>query len=164
MVINLEIIEQKAKEKQEENDAFLGYLKNISTEFLNETVHSLDHTISAQINCTTCGNCCKTLMINVEEDEATKAAHHLGITTQNFKEKFIEEGSSGMMIINKIPCHFLAENKCTIYSARFEGCKEFPGLHLPKVELRMFTVMMHYSRCPIVYNVIEQLKVETGFI
>ncbi|MFY7838983.1 MAG: YkgJ family cysteine cluster protein [Lacibacter sp.] len=67
------------------------------------------------------------------------------------------------MILNKIPCHFLADNKCSIYEVRFAGCREFPALHLPQFNRRLFTVMMHYDRCPIIFNVMEELKSTTHF-
>ena len=58
---------------------------------------------------------------------------------------------------------FLKENKCTVYEFRFEGCKEFPAMHLPRFKERLFTTFMNYARCPIIFNIIEQLKVETNF-
>jgi hypothetical protein len=50
-----------------------------------------------------------------------------------------------------------------VYEDRFAGCREFPALHLPFFTKRLFTVMMHYSRCPIIFNVVEKLKMKTGF-
>jgi len=69
-----------------------------------------------------------------------------------------------MMIMNKMPCHFLKENKCTVYEQRFSGCKEFPALHLPDFTERLFTTFMHFERCPIIFNVVEQLKLQLNFI
>jgi hypothetical protein len=63
-----------------------------------------------------------------------------------------------------MPCHFLNNNKCTVYDYRFAGCREFPALHLPNFTKRLFTTFMHYDRCPIIYNVVEGLKKETGFM
>ena len=102
-------------------------------------------------------------MINVIDEEADKLATHLNQTRPEFDEQYLEKGSS-MMLINTMPCHFLADNKCTVYDYRFAGCREFPALHLPNFTKRLFTTFMHYDRCPIIYNVIEQLKLTTGFI
>ena len=63
------------------------------------------------------------------------------------------------MLMNAIPCTFLKEEKCTVYAHRFAGCREFPAMHLPNFNKRLFTTFMHYSRCPIIYNVIEGLKI-----
>jgi len=102
-------------------------------------------------------------MINVTEDEADRVANHLQLNRKEFDEQYLEKGSHGLMVINTIPCHFLADNKCTVYEDRFAGCREFPALHLPSFIKRLFTVMMHYNRCPIIFNVVEKLKTETGF-
>lgn len=103
-------------------------------------------------------------MIPVSDVEADNLSQHLHQNREDFDEQYIEKGSNGMrMMINQIPCHFLSEKKCTIYEYRFEGCKEFPALHLPNFKNRLFTTFMHYQRCPIIFNVVEQLKEEMSF-
>jgi Fe-S-cluster containining protein len=161
---NLVTIASLAVEKQAENDAFGSFLKSASQpEAIDTLVNSLNATVSQQVDCTVCGNCCKTLMINVTDEEADKLSNHLHQSRAEFDNQFLEKGSS-MMVINTMPCHFLSNNKCTVYDYRFAGCREFPALHLPNFTKRIFTTFMHYDRCPIIYNVVEQLKIETGFM
>lgn len=124
----------------------------------------LDREISPQIDCTACGNCCKTLMIVVTDEEADRLAGRLQMEREAFDGNYLEKGSQGMMIVNRIPCHFLAENKCTVYEDRFAGCREFPALQVAGFRERMFTTFMHYDRCPIIFNVIERLKQELHFV
>jgi uncharacterized protein len=126
-------------------------------------VASLNSEIAPQIDCTSCGNCCKSLMVNINEQEASSLADHLRLSRDNFDNKYIEKGSNRIMLLNAIPCHFLSDNKCTVYEYRFEGCKEFPALHLPGFKKRAFTTFMHYDRCPIIFNVVERLKQELNF-
>jgi len=161
---SLSIIQQLASEKQEENNAFVSFLKQQDAATIDEEVYALNQTIEPKIDCTSCGNCCKSLMINVREEEADRVASRLNLNRQQFDETYLEKGSSDLMVINTIPCHFLAENKCSIYEDRFAGCREFPALHLPHFKNRLFTVMMHYDRCPIIFNVMEELKLKTGFL
>lgn len=131
---------------------------------VDAAVFALNKIIEPKIDCTQCGNCCKSLMVNITNEEATHAAEFLNMSRPDFDEKYIEKGSHELMIINTIPCAFLTGTSCSIYSHRFAGCKEFPALHLPQFNKRLFTVMMHYNRCPIIYNVVEELKKETGFL
>jgi Fe-S-cluster containining protein len=124
----------------------------------------LNETISPQIDCTVCGNCCRSLMINVEESDAQRMADALRISVDEFDSTYVEKSSSGnMRIMNKIPCHFLHDNKCTEYEARPNECREFPGLHHPNFTGRLFATFMHYGRCPIIYNVVEGLKESLSF-
>jgi hypothetical protein len=67
------------------------------------------------------------------------------------------------MIMNSIPCGFLSENKCTVYEKRFDECREFPHLHKDNFKGRLFGTLIHYAMCPIIFNVVEELKKATGF-
>jgi len=161
--INLETIALNAVAKSRENDAFVRHLKQLNSIEVDEAVHGLEQNITPQIDCMQCGNCCKTLMIGLNNTEAEKAANHLGITRMKFDDSYVEKSLSGKMLMSAIPCHFLTDNKCSIYENRFAGCREFPALHLPEVHKRLFTIFMHYGRCPIIYNVMEELKTIVGF-
>ncbi len=99
----------------------------------------------------------------INDAEADALSAHLNQSRKEFDDQYLEKGSNGMMIMNRMPCHFLADNKCTVYEYRFEGCKEFPALHLPNFKRRLFTTFMHYDRCPIIFNVVEQIKDRIGF-
>ena len=160
---SLSVIAETAIENQEENFRFVDFLKQRNSQAVDEEVQRLNQLIEPKIDCTSCGNCCKSLMINVTSAEADRVADRLQIKRGEFDDRYLEKGSHELMIINKIPCHFLADNKCTIYEDRFAGCREFPALHLPHFTGRLFSVMMHYDRCPIIFNVMEQLKTSTGF-
>jgi Fe-S-cluster containining protein len=102
-------------------------------------------------------------MVNIDEAEASNLAIHLGKTREEFDEAYISKGESGRMVINSIPCHFLVGNSCSVYEHRFAGCKEFPAFHIPELKKRIFTTFMHYDRCPIIFNVIENLKLNLHF-
>ena len=102
-------------------------------------------------------------MVNIDEAEASNLAKHLRKTREDFDTEFISKGESGRMVINAIPCHFLVGNSCSVYEQRFAGCKEFPAFHVPELKKRMFTTFMHYDRCPIIFNVIENLKLNLEF-
>jgi Fe-S-cluster containining protein len=159
---DLEEISVIAQKKQYENDAFAQYLKHQPSAYVDNCVVTLNEKIAPQIDCTQCGNCCKTLMIQVESAEIETVSRHLHMPVDQFKEKYIEEGSS-QMIVNAIPCHFLKDNKCSIYINRFSSCREFPALHIPGFTSRIFTLFMHYDRCPIIFNVVEALKEDLSF-
>lgn len=163
-ITNLDLIKTKSVALQAENDKFQDYLRNVDSFALDKAVFDLSETISPQINCTDCGNCCKSLMVNINDQEASNLAQHLGKTREQFEDAYISKGESGAMVINAIPCHFLVENSCSVYEHRFEGCREFPAFHVPDFNKRLFTTFMHYDRCPIIFNVIETLKEDLGFV
>jgi Fe-S-cluster containining protein len=150
----------KAAEKNEmENCLFKQKLLAANSNSIDDLVFKLNKSITAQIDCTVCGNCCQSLMINVDDNDAERLAGHLQLTREAFETKYIERSSEGTLaVMNTIPCNFLHCNKCDVYEARPNECREFPGLHHPHFTKRLFATFMHYGRCPIVYNVIEALK------
>lgn len=161
---NRETIAACAREREDENDSFRMFLTNLDGSDLDEKVHEITNTITPLIDCTACGACCKNLMINLTEENILPVANNLGLSIPAFKEQYVEESSQGQMIMNTIPCHFLNDNKCTVYADRFTECREFPHLHKNNFKGRLFGTLMHYAMCPIIFNVIETLKVETGFV
>ncbi len=163
LTICLDTIKQLAAERENENDSFRSYLKKQDSAKVDTIVHRLNDEITAQIDCTACGNCCKSFMINVTAEEAKNLATHLNTPVTTLKEKYIEESQQGQMIINKIPCHFLEGTKCSIYQHRFTECREFPHLHKDGFTNRLFGIMMYYAICPIIFNVVEELKQATAF-
>jgi uncharacterized protein len=160
---NLDTIAKDTAAKEQENAAFITLLKKLNSQELDAAVQRLEQQITPAIDCTLCGNCCKSLMIGLNTAEADAAARFLALSRENFDDAYVEKSLSGKMLMSAIPCHFLSDNKCTIYEHRFAGCREFPALHLPEVQNRLFTIFMHYDRCPIIYNVMEALKTEVHF-
>ncbi len=157
-ITNLSILEKEAADKEEENLQFRNHLSAWNHKDLDKLVFELNEEVTAAIDCTLCGACCRSLMINVTAAEIQDVSRKLEMLPGDFKAKYIEESSQGNFIINRIPCHFLSGNKCSIYTDRFTECREFPHLHKPHFKTRLFGTLMHYGRCPIIYNVIEELK------
>ena len=160
---DLQLIAHLADQREEENDHFQSFLASEDAASIDARVFTLQADITPKIDCRQCGNCCKTLMIEVTQPEANRVAEVLGVESDQFVAENLEKGIGQRMIMNAIPCRFLEELSCTIYTDRFAGCREFPALHLPGFTARYFTTRMHYGRCPIIFNVLEALKKELSF-
>lgn len=160
---DLQAIATYASQHEEENEHLRGFLKSLDSEAIDRLVQELNDTISPQIDCTACGNCCRSYMINVTPEEATDVSTHLNMALPAFKEKYLEESSEGNLIMKSIPCSFLTGNKCSVYKHRFDGCREFPHLHRPNFTGRLFGILMYYETCPIIFNVVEELKERLRF-
>lgn len=161
MITDLTIIAETAEIKEAENLRFKNLLQTCDSNTVDALVFKLNASVSPQIDCTKCGNCCRSLMINVEPIDVVRLADHLNISKESFYTKYVEQSSEGTLaVMNTIPCHFLFDNKCSVYEARPVECREFPGLHQPGFTQRLFATFMHYRRCPIIFNVVEKLKEE----
>ncbi len=156
-------IKALAENREAENDAFRTFIKNSDGDEIDLLVQQVNALVEPSIDCTVCGACCKTLMINVEQPEAEKLATRLGMEQAEFKHRYIEESLQGQLVVNQMPCHFLAGTRCRVYEDRFAECREFPHLHRPNFKDRLFGTLIHYAMCPIIFNVVEELKIRTGF-
>ena len=163
MIQNLERLRREMEAKEDENERFKTFLRTLDTVDLDERVHRLNDAVTPQVDCTACGNCCKSLMINVAPGEVERVAARLEKAPREVMDVYVETSLQGHMILNTIPCPFLTGTMCSIYEDRFNECREFPSLHQPGFSTRLFPTFMHYGRCPIVYNVVEELKQELGF-
>jgi uncharacterized protein len=162
METNLSVIALEAELNCAENEDFRAYLQQFP-EDLDPVVFDLNKAVEEKIDCTSCGNCCRSLLINVSAQEASALAHLMNRSVEDIKLQFLEESVGGQLVINTIPCHFLSQNKCSIYADRFSECRAFPHLNKPGFRQRIFGTLMHYGRCPIIYNVVEALKIHTKF-
>lgn len=163
LTTSLSALREAAIANEEENELFRIFVGEYADAPIDALVHRLNNDISAQIDCKQCGNCCRSLIINIEPVESEVLANHLNVSWSKFKEQFVEESQQGQLVINTIPCHFLKDNKCSVYEHRFIQCREFPHLQKNGFTKRLGGTLMHYGNCPIVYNVIEQLKAELSF-
>ncbi|MFH2137298.1 MAG: YkgJ family cysteine cluster protein [Candidatus Omnitrophota bacterium] len=149
--IDLNKITQLAIEQEEENREFNSFLKSIQdTRKIDKIVHSLYKQVSAKIDCTSCGNCCKLM------DPVFKAKD-IAKLSKSIKDCLIEDKEEDF-VFKTSPCLLLKETKCLQYLSRPEGCRSYPHLDRKDFISRLAEVMESYSICPIVFNVYEGLK------
>ena len=75
-ITDLDFIKNKAVELESENIEFQEYLRNLDSLSLDNAVFELSEAISPKIECTDCGNCCKSLMVNIDDNEANHLSAH----------------------------------------------------------------------------------------
>jgi len=149
-----------AKAKEQSIPVFFKFLKqNFKSKEIDSAVHELNENISSAIDCTKCGNCCKNMNAAMDESEMKKLASCLSKTSQEFSKNYCSHDEiENVFFIKSLPCVFLADNKCTVYKQRPESCAEFPHLNKPNFIFRTKATSDNYNYCPIVYNVVENLK------
>ena len=164
MEIDLEKIREIAAQRKEENAQFKLSLKTIPIRQVDDIVAQLSKEVSAAIDCTACGNCCKQLEPPVDQHELKRLATLKELDNNTFKEKFIgEEPGTQIQFLKCQPCIFLQENRCGIYEQRPASCADYPHLHQPNFKYRWKSIMANYAMCPIVFNVVEQLKEKLNY-
>ena len=79
------------EENQLANDQFGQFLLQMDPQEVDQKVQALNSEIAPKIDCTACGNCCKTLLININEKEADALSEHLDQTREIFDQKYLEK-------------------------------------------------------------------------
>jgi uncharacterized protein len=161
--IDLNLIAKLAQQRKDENSRFRIYLKNNFSDKTDKLVAEINTRIASDIDCTQCGNCCNTLEPCIEQREIPPLAAILGIKTPEFENVYTEKDETFGISTIKSPCVFLKDKKCAVYDNRPYDCREFPNVIASDFIFRMYDMLENYSICPIVFNVMEQLKDEVKF-
>ena len=160
--LDLEKIEHLGRIREDENFRFRNFLKGHNARKIDLLVHRLNEEIAPQIDCTACGNCCRRLSPCLTKNDLKNLSEGLNLPASEVVEKYTETIEKELSL-KHLPCSFLVENKCSIYANRPETCASFPHLHKDHFTSRLRAAISNYSICPIVFNVMEQLKQEMHF-
>jgi Fe-S-cluster containining protein len=157
-----------AKEKEEENWRFRQFLKrcDLESEELDRRVVELTRRVWATIDCTACANCCKTVQPTFSEEDVESLSRRLAIERQQLIETYFEPtkpGADNPFQTRTTPCPFLKDNRCSVYEDRPADCRRYPYLNEPDFVFRTIAMIDRTFTCPIVYEVLEELKRDVGF-
>ncbi|TAJ11362.1 YkgJ family cysteine cluster protein [Marinilabiliaceae bacterium JC017] len=162
--LDLDKIKRLAKRRENDNLRFRTYLKGQNGNRIDKIVHKLNAEISAQIDCKTCGNCCKVLRPYVSDSNISFLSEKEGLSKIDFEKRYITiDEFEGEKFLKETPCKYLEGKLCSIYGDRPEDCRSFPHLHKKHFNSRTLVVIGNYEICPIVFNVFERLKAELRF-
>ncbi|MEN8906237.1 MAG: YkgJ family cysteine cluster protein [Clostridiales bacterium] len=150
---------KKAFDKvEEENWILRAFLKDIDdVDELDKLVNSMHKEFFDNYDCSKCGNCCKMIVSYFDESEIKVASENLKISVDDFKKIYLKKTTDGY-IMNKKPCLFWEDSKCTIYKIRPENCREYPYTDKEEIWSRLINLVENSSVCPIVFEIFERLK------
>ena len=170
MVPDLVQIRALAEEKEDENWRFRLFLKGASSRELGDLDRQVTETterVWAGIDCTACANCCRQVSPTLNEEEVGRLARRLGMEQKQFIDTFLKRTDpleDKPWEMRSRPCPFLRENRCTVYEDRPGDCSGYPYLYKPRFLSRAMGMIERTFTCPIVYEVLEDLKRSTGFL
>ena len=161
LVTNPTEVQRLAEELQDENWAFRAWIKSnfgLDDEQLMSVVHWLAEDVTAQIDCTTCANCCQVLAPSLTQEDMQRLATVLDVDMPSLQATYLRQEKSGRWEL-PAPCPLLDGNLCRVYDARPRPCREYPHLH-SNFRAHSIARINDTFICPIVFNVVEGMKVE----
>ncbi|RYY40425.1 MAG: YkgJ family cysteine cluster protein [Chitinophagaceae bacterium] len=143
---------------------FLTKLENNLPRGIDRLTLEADRETWAEVDCLACSNCCRVMTPTYTPQDLKRITAHLGMTIDDFKEKWLYKDRKGEWMNRSTPCQFLDRrtNMCSIYPIRPADCAGFP--HLAK---RPAAEYMHIHRqnvqyCPATFTFVEKLIEKVG--
>ena len=166
LMTDLVQIQRAAVAQADENNGFRTFVKlelEFSDRRLNTIVSETTAEVWQHIDCRTCANCCRSQYPTFSRPEVQRIAAYLGLTAEELHTRYLtSDAGSGKYITRELPCPFLEGNLCTIYEVRPAVCAGYPHLQR-NFRSRLWQNIDNAAVCPIVFNVLENLKTSLGF-
>ena len=157
------MIEKLSKRKEDQNWKFRSYLKMQDGKKIDLLVQPIYDKVRKNIDCLECGNCCRKLVPGISQDDIRQLELEFATIEKEILEKYTNKDEDNELGLKGNPCIFLNGNVCVVYKNRPNECKSYPHLHKKGFTTRLIVVLQNYIICPIVFNVLEELKIVLKF-
>lgn len=155
----IEYMKKSFRKNKKEYFKFLRGLERRKIVGLNGLTTELNNKAFKRIDCLDCANCCKTMSPTYTKADVKRISKHLGMSFQQYYDKYLELDKTGDYMNKSVPCQFLRkDNKCSIYSVRPRDCSGFPHTQLKNFKLYIpETHKQNIEYCPITLNIVENM-------
>jgi len=155
----LQRIQEQAIELKNENNKFLDRLNKKPPKHLDVKMKELHEETFKEIDCLTCGNCCKTTVPIITDKDSERIAKHLKMKIYDFETKYVHIEGDNLKYFKTAPCEFLADdNYCLIYDVRPKACSEYPHTTRKRFHQLSRITLENTVVCPATSVIIEKLK------
>jgi Fe-S-cluster containining protein len=126
---------------------------------MDTTVQQLHEDVSAEIDCLSCANCCRTLGPAIHDKDVERMAKALRMKPVEIVSGYLKIDEDGDYVFRTMPCPFLlSDNYCAIYEARPKACREYPHTDRKRFEQIYRLTVKNTATCPIAYEVLLRLN------
>lgn len=160
MIVNLRTFKKKFELNKRSFRTFLTKLENKPPQGLHKTMVEVDKEVWAEIDCLSCGNCCKKMTPTFTPADIKRIAGYFNMTPDAFREKWLTfDKKEGDWQNVKQPCQFLnlTDNKCSIYPIRPADCAGFPHLTKKNPTDYIHVHKQNIQYCPATYKMVEKM-------
>lgn len=158
--INVSAYRRRAYRKKKILSAFMRKLEKQRPRAAAAAMREGEKEAWKTVDCTSCGNCCMTMTPTWKKSEIRKVAAHLGMTYQDFYDKWLyTEEETGDIMNATTPCQFFDKRRglCKIYHLRPHDCATFPHLYRRDFFDQMEVYEQNLHRCPATLVAMEHL-------
>ena len=161
MTVNLRSFRKKVLAYKKSMRSFLTRLENKPSQGLHAMADHADKEVWQEIDCLSCGNCCKKMTPTFTPTDIKRISAHLEMTPLAFKEKWLRfDKKDGDWQNKKQPCQFfnMSDHKCSIYAVRPADCAGFPHLTKKRVTSYLHVHKQNIQYCPATFKWVEKMQ------
>ena len=148
-----------AQGKAEENKKFLQSLRKKDARRVDNAFHQTHDEVFDELDCLTCGNCCKTTSPIFYQNDIERVGKALRMKPGDFIERYLRVDEDHDYVLKSSPCPFLGtDNRCSVYEHRPKACREYPHTNRKKMVQIMDLTQRNTLVCPAVFEIVERLK------
>lgn len=149
---------QRLAESQRDAFEVMGYMleiyEEIPDEEIDRVVNEIADPIRAAIDCTECGNCCRSLQVHVTKEDVQRLSDGIHIPVEDIMTRHISHDQCAEIgewaKLDPQPCPFLNGSVCSVYEHRPETCRAYP--EFADFRWLIDTYIDGAALCPIIYN------------
>jgi uncharacterized protein len=159
--MNLKAFKKKALINRRGMKLFMNKVEKNPPKNLKQMTNEIHNEVFAEIDCLTCGNCCKTMTPTFTTKDISRISKHLGMSEAVFKKKYLYFDKKDRDWMNvKQPCQFLnlEDNKCSIYEVRPHDCASFPHINIKDWVDYVHVHKQNIEYCPATFRMVEKMQ------
>ena len=134
---------------------------------IDAAVERIAAPIIEAIDCTECGNCCRSLDVYLTENDAQRLADGVDVPVADIITRYVDRESVKALDssheewgkFRHSPCTFLQGNRCSVYAHRPQSCRDYP-VFTPSFRWLIADTIEGASICPIIFNVLRRMTSE----
>jgi len=157
----LEQLKENKKEYLPQIEKVFKRIKKKKPKKLDAFVHSVHDEVFEEIDCLSCGNCCKSLGPRITDVDISKMAKHLRIKPSKVVTDYLILDEDNDYVFKTMPCPFLMpDNYCMIYDSRPKACREYPHTDRKKFFQLLDLSILNLDTCPAVMEISKAIVKE----
>ncbi len=125
---------------------------------LDEDFAQLHLEVFAEIDCLSCGNCCRGLGPRLIPTDIARLAKALNKKEPDFISEFIRRDEDDDLVFKTVQCPFIGDdNYCKVYEYRPKACREYPHTDSYNMAVIKKATIKNCETCPAVYEMMDRL-------
>jgi Fe-S-cluster containining protein len=162
-MIDLQLIASLAEPHWADNWNFRAYLQqHVLPDRIDEVAHKTYREVSALIDCTECGQCCREVYPYLSASDVRVLADGLAAVGQVLPP-LQDDQDTGLKVFCSKPCPLLKQNRCSAYASRPDDCRSYPHLDKPDFLAGSIGFIENYGTCPIVFHTYSRMKTQFSY-